>query len=276
MKRSQLALFKSVMALLLCFSMLIGATFAWFTDSVSSGTNMIAAGSLDIELDYLAKDGTWKTVNASTEVLDKNALWEPGYTEVAYLRITNAGSLALKYALGIGILAETGSINAAGEAFKLSDHIKFGVVESETPITYAGREEARNALTETKFIREGLTTKSSMTNKGDVRYLALVVYMPEEVGNVANYATGATPPEIKLGIELVATQEVHESDSFGTDYDTGATMPGFSFPENLISDNASANVTVDAENKVAGEVNIQGTTSNAFVPDGVLLETSLG
>lgn len=272
MKHKKRALFQSVISLILCFSMLVGTTFAWFTDSVSSGTNMIAAGSLDIELDYLAADGTWKPVDADTEVLDKDALWEPGYTEVAYLRITNAGTLALKYALGIGILSETGSVNAAGEAFKLSDYIEFGVVESETAISYADRAAARNALSETKYIHEGYGSTYSMKNKGDVRYIALVVYMPESVGNAANYATGQNPPEIELGIELVATQEVHESDSFGSDYDTNAELPGFTFPENVFGDSATEGVTTDDDNKVAEGITIQGSSTNAVIPAGVQLE----
>ena len=272
MKHKKKVLFQSLISLLLCFSMLVGITFAWFTDGVSSGTNMIAAGSLDIELDYLAADGTWKPVDENTEVLDKDALWEPGHTEVAYLRITNAGSLALKYALGIGILGEIGSTNTAGEAFKLSDYIEFGVVESESEITYAERADARNALTETKLIREGYSSEYSMKNKGDVRYVALVVYMPESVGNAANYATGKNPPKIELGIELVATQEVHESDSFGKDYDTGAVVPGFTFPENVFGESATEGVTADANNKVAADVTIQGSSTNAVIPAGVQLE----
>ena len=44
------ALISSVLALVLCFTMLLGTTYAWFTDSVTSATNIIAAGNLDIEL----------------------------------------------------------------------------------------------------------------------------------------------------------------------------------------------------------------------------------
>lgn len=272
MKHKKKALFQSLISLLLCFSMLVGTTFAWFTDGVSSGTNMIAAGNLDIEMEYLDADGSWKKVDENTEVLDKKALWEPGYTEVAYLKISNAGNLALKYALGIGVLAETGSVNIKGEEFKLSEHIRFGLVESEAPVTYADRMTARNALTTSKAISEGYSTEYTLNQNGDVRYVALVVYMPEEVGNAANYATGATPPEIKLGIELVATQADYESDSFGTGYDTDAEMPGFSFPQNVFGDNTSSDVTTDDENKVATGITIEGANTNAVIPAGVQLE----
>ena len=98
--------------------------------------------------------------------------------------------------------------------------------------------------------------------------------MPEKVDNVAKPKTGATPPEIKLGIELVATQtpDADESDSFGTDYDEKAELPSFSFPENTYSENPSAGVTANTENKVETEVTIQGSNTSAVIPAGVQLE----
>ena len=132
MKKSRFTLFQSVISLLLCFSMLVGTTFAWFTDGVSSANNLIATGNLDVELEYLDENNQWAPITEETAVLDNNALWEPGHTEVAYLRIRNAGELALKYAFGVGILKEIGSVNVAGDAFRLSEYIQFGVIETET------------------------------------------------------------------------------------------------------------------------------------------------
>ena len=90
----------SALSLLLCLSMLVGTTFAWFTDSVSSGKNRITAGNLDVELEYFVKGETaaedkWVTVQDATDLFS-DKLWEPGHTEVVYLKITNAGSLAMK------------------------------------------------------------------------------------------------------------------------------------------------------------------------------------
>lgn len=272
MKNKKKTLFQSLVSLILCFSMLVGTTFAWFTDSVSSGTNIIATGNLDVEMEYLDSDGNWKKVDENTEVLDKDALWEPGHTEVACLKISNAGDLALKYALGIGIVQETGSINSMGESFKLSNYIEFGVVETESEVAYDNRIEARNAVTNSKKINEGYSSEYTLNSNGDVRYATLVVYMPEDVGNVANYATGANPPEIKLGIELVATQADYESDSFGNGYDIEAEMPAFSFPQNVFNDNTSADVTTNNEDKLAEGITIQGANTNAVIPAGVQLE----
>lgn len=275
MKKARFALLQSVLCLLLCVSMLVGTTFAWLTDGISSGVNMIAAGSLDVVLEYLDENGTWTEVDADTHVLDEDALWEPGHCEVVYLRVSNGGALALKYSLGVGILAETGSVNAAGEEFKLSDHIRFGVVETTDPVTYASRNAAIAALPESKPISAGYSSSYSLKEAGEMRYATLVVYMPESVGNAANYATGENPPEIQLGIQLVATQEVHETDSFGDDYDTNATMPGFDFPDNVFGENTSSGVETDSENKLTEELTLQGENTNAIVPAGVQVEAGV-
>ena len=166
-KSTKRALLASVMALLLCFSMLLSTTFAWFTDSVTSGNNIIKSGNLDIELEYAVfnDDGTfkeWKDVKDASDILT-NTLWEPGVTEVAYLRVANAGSLVLKYQLGINILNEIEGKNQKNETFKLSDYIMFGVVEEvngETDAyakTDAGRAAAIAAVTDAKKISAGYT-----------------------------------------------------------------------------------------------------------------------
>lgn len=103
-KRTSLkrTLLLSVMAMLICAAMLAGTTFAWFTDSASTGVNKIAAGNLDIELEYSYDMVTWKNATADTKLFNDGALWEPGHTELVYLRIANKGSLALKYETEFG------------------------------------------------------------------------------------------------------------------------------------------------------------------------------
>ena len=224
-KQTKKALLSSVIALILCCSMLIGTTFAWFTDSVTSANNIIKSGNLDIELEYWDGD-SWEDVEGKSDILT-NTLWEPGVTEVAYLRVANAGSLALKYQLGINIISEIAGVNVAGEAFKLSNYIQFGVVEGVNGETgaYASREAAVAAVTEAKKISAGYTKAASMDD-GQELYLALVVWMPTTVGNEANYKTGTTAPQIDLGINIFATQFTNESDSFDENYDGGAQWIG--------------------------------------------------
>ena len=116
MKRNtKSALISSVLALFLCFPMLLGTTFAWFTDSVTSANNIIKSGNLDITLEYFDIEAdAWKDVKDSADILTGD-LWEPGYTDVAYLRIKNNGSLALKYALSVNIISEKSGVNKDGE-----------------------------------------------------------------------------------------------------------------------------------------------------------------
>lgn len=72
-KSTKRALSASIMSMILCIVLLIGATFAWFTDSVSSGTNVIKAGNLDVKLEY-SKDGTnWTNADGATDLFDSSA-----------------------------------------------------------------------------------------------------------------------------------------------------------------------------------------------------------
>ncbi|MBR2986382.1 MAG: SipW-dependent-type signal peptide-containing protein [Clostridia bacterium] len=229
-KNTRRAFLASLMALLLCVSSLLGTTYAWFTDEVTSSNNIIASGNLDVELEYWT-GSQWKDVNGASDILT-NTLWEPGVTEVAYLRVANAGSLSFKYQLGINIISETAGKNAAGETLTLSDYIMFGVVESVNGETgaYANREAAIAAVTDAQKISAGYAKADSMKS-GDELYLALVVYMPTTVDNAANH-NGKDIPEINLGINVRASQLTSEKDSFDETYDNAATWVG-TIPESL-------------------------------------------
>ena len=224
------ALISSVVSLLLCVSMLLGTTYAWFTDSVTSNNNIIKSGNLDIELEYLDAEGNWQTVDATTNVFMDNALWEPGHTEVVYLKVINKGSLAFNYKLSVNIVEEITSINVYDNELKLSDYIMMGAVDDQDTV-FADRTTAVDTLDADAVtpIKEGYAAAGTLYAANDIptggaseKYLALVVYMPETVGNEANHKTGADVPTIKLGINLLATQETYEADGFGTDYDEGA------------------------------------------------------
>ena len=219
------ALLTSVMALAMCVVMLVGTTFAWFTDTASTAVNKIQAGNLDVELEY-SKDFTdWKKVTDTTKVFEESALWEPGRTEVVYLRVKNAGNLALKYTIGIYNLYDNSGKNVLGNKYNLSDYVKLGAAEATG--AYADRVAAINAvdaeaktlksLGDTGFI--GTTLEANKTQA-----YAMVLYMPTEVGNEAN-PKNADPywaAKVSFGIRVSATQAVSESDSFGNTYDEKA------------------------------------------------------
>ena len=223
-KTTKRALLSSVIALILCFSMLLGTTFAWFTDSVSSGVNTITAGNLDIELEYSKDYSTWAPVQDATQLFADVTLWEPGTTSVVYLRMTNKGTLALKYQFSMNIASETTATSVNGSTFKLSEHLKYGLVDCTG--VYDERNDARQAVAGSAESLANYSKNGTMVGKNDPayvdQYMALVVYMPEDVGNEANYR-GNVVPTIELGLNLVATQQNSERDSFGPDYDTNAT-----------------------------------------------------
>jgi predicted ribosomally synthesized peptide with SipW-like signal peptide len=139
------ALLASFLALLLCFATLLGTTYAWFTDSATTGTNTIKAGNLDVDLQYYTGSLTasidvsdtdhWASFDEDTHVFSDvesddttTNYWEPGHAEVVYLKVSNNGSLALKYNLSVSVSGETEGKTADGKLFKLSDYIMLGSV----------------------------------------------------------------------------------------------------------------------------------------------------
>ena len=109
-KSTKRALLTSVVAMILCFTMLLGTTFAWFTDSVSSNGNVIQSGTLDVKLFQHFENTSVEITDSSDPIFGKidsesanansaDTLWEPGKTQTVYLSIKNDGSLALKYAV---------------------------------------------------------------------------------------------------------------------------------------------------------------------------------
>ncbi|MGN1095502.1 MAG: TasA family protein, partial [Eubacteriales bacterium] len=120
-KTTKRALLSSVLAMLLCVTMLIGTTFAWFTDTASTAVNKIQAGNLDVALEMKDSDGNWVDAEGETLAWQKAAgaeseavLWEPGCTyQLPELRVVNKGNLALKYRIVInGIVGNAKLLDA--------------------------------------------------------------------------------------------------------------------------------------------------------------------
>ncbi|MBO5355402.1 MAG: right-handed parallel beta-helix repeat-containing protein [Clostridia bacterium] len=235
MKSTKRSLLISALSLFLCVAMLAGTTFAWFTDSVSSKNNIITSGNLDVELYWSTDAKNWDKVDENDEIFKDETLWEPGHTEVVYLKVENKGSLSLKYRLGVNIVSEDSGINAAGDVFFLSDYIQMGVdfqgAENKGPFAdrkaaIAKVESAATKISAGYSKSSVLYSANNAEKRTSAEYAALVVYMPETVGNVANHQTGTNPPAIQLGLDVFATQYTYEEDSFGADYDAGAPWVG--------------------------------------------------
>lgn len=245
-KSTKRALITSALAILMCAAMLIGATFAWFTDTASTAVNKIQAGNLDIELEYSKNFTEWIKVNDTTKLFEESALWEPGRTEVVYLRVKNAGNLALKYTLGIYNLYENRGKNVAGDFYYLSNFVKLGAAEADA--AYADRAAAISA------VQDSAKTLKSIGDTGVVgadlavnneKVYAMVLYMPTEVGNEANPKNKSWAAKVSFGIRVSATQAVSEYDSYGNTYDEKApavlAAESASYGTHEITENMQAN-----------------------------------
>ena len=240
-KATRRALLTSMLSLLLCVSMLVGSTFAWFTDSVTSTNNIIKSGTLDVVLEYKSDwSDEWAPVDENTKIFEEGVLYEPGYTEVVFLRVSNAGTLALKYLLALNIANDEGSTNVYGEEFKLSDYLQVGTyVQDEyssganyadilMPSMFGSRESAlQNVELTTLSSAEAKIRDNAPLLPGEetAQVVAIVLTMPETVGNEANTMTGFDAPYVELGVRLYATQYTHEEDSFDNQYDANVDQP---------------------------------------------------
>ncbi len=263
------ALLTSVTALVMCVVMLVGTTFAWFTDTASTGVNKIQAGNLKMEVTYKnTADGDFKKVDKEIPVFNNNAFWEPGHVEFAVLNVKNIGTLALKYKLGINIASETGSTNVFNKPFKLSDYIEFAVIDGDK--SNLGRDDLVAAATAAgnHVLNVGYTNEDHLLAgaTGSEKTVTLVVWMPKSVGNEANYdAAVAEAPVINLGINVVATQDTVERDSFDETYDKNAQYPEVSYAQVSSQEDLNAALTnpTDANGntttKVAVELKKDGT-----------------
>ena len=249
------ALLTSVTALVMCVVMLAGTTFAWFTDTASTGVNKIQAGNLDIEVKYTLDGENWNNLDGATDIFQKG-LWEPGHTEVVALKVTNTGSLALKYNISMNVVSETEGTNKAGEPYKLSDYLKVKTLAQgandfgNIALGMAFDTRAKDGLaydSEKSFSDVGVLANDQSLQPGmEGNYIIMKVYMPETVGNEANARSTKEAASIEFGINVVATQQQSERDSFGDNYDRDATYPV------IVSNQQQANDAItNAANKKA-------------------------
>ena len=198
-KATKRALLTSVMALVMCVVMLVGTTFAWFTDTASTAVNKIVAGNLDVDIvdeggeTLDGKSLRFKDVNGKTDIL-----WEPGATFFTQgFKIVNKGNLALKYKVVVS--------GTTGDA-KLLKAIEFNVVTEKT-------KEAAEALD-----KEGdLLSNGASAPAAEGVYYYLRGHMKEEAGNEYKNLTLDG-----ISITVYATQYTHEFDSFDDQYDANA------------------------------------------------------
>ena len=232
-KSTKRALISSTLAILMCVAMLIGTTFAWFTDTASTAVNKIQAGNLDIGVEYTLDGETWKDLDGATDIFQKG-LWEPGHTEVVALKFKNNGSLALKYSINMNIVDEKAGINKLNQEYKLSDYLKVKTLSQEASLigdicidmAFSARSDGLGYTTTANFKDATVLDHDLFLAPGEVgNYLIMKVYMPETVGNEANAISTEKTASIRFGLNVVATQTPYEKDSYNNTYDKDATYP---------------------------------------------------
>ena len=265
-KHTKKALFTSVMSLVLCFAMLVGTTFAWFTDSVTSGNNIIKSGNLDVEMYYAdgIEDPTtveWK--DASKEAIFNYDLWEPGYTEVRHIKISNVGNLALKYQL---------QLNANGDVTALTDAIDVYYMDPAVQVSSRTALNESNKLgTLTAVLAEMSKTASGTLEADKDVNVTLALKMRETAGNeYKNLSIGS-----EFSVVLHATQLTSEEDSFGSDYDAYAGLPwdGETVTEALVADEDGVYHITSAADLVAMMNDSKYPNCNKY--QKVVLETNI-
>ena len=218
-KATRRALLSSALSLLLCASMLVGTTFAWFTDEVVSGMNIIAAGNLDIKL--LAND---VEVDSNTKLFSKVEKWEPGVVVYENLQVVNAGSLALKYQMSLNFGKENDL-----EGHKLSEVLQIAIVD---PIPQGADRAAVLASVQNATSLEDFSISGTLNAGVSAEKKAVVIFWaPGENDNLYNANNGketsnGQPLSIEFGVKLFATQQTEEKDSFDHLYDDAAAWTG--------------------------------------------------
>jgi len=223
-KSTKRALLGSVVAMVLCLAMLVGATFAWFTDTASTGVNKIQAGNLDVQLvDENGNSLEGKTLEfkkAANAAEGEAVLWEPGCTyKLPAVYVKNNGNLALKYKVTI-----TG-INGSA---KLNDVIDWTINDADLSADHS--------------LAAGATSEA-LTIKGHMKESAGNEYMNESIDGIA--------------ITVAATQDTVENDSFGNTYDKDAEYPIVAMDtlQELIN-NATEPVSAKLEGNIAGSLTV--------------------
>lgn len=276
MNNTKKELFTSVISLILCISMLLGTTLAWFTDEVTSGTNRIVAGNLDVEV-YWAEsyDGPWYELNdPDHSVVFDYDLWEPGYTQVRYVKIVNKGTLALKYKLNIEPAGPIGEIAqvldvtymsgvTAAQAAAMDERAEFDALTKIGVLNEVITGLHTTTPAEGVILPEGETPWDEDIYAGETICM-MGLHMQEDAGNEYQ---GASIGE-GFYITAVATQYSFEDDSFGSDYDEDIVFPEVTLPQTI-----TTAITLDDSNVVEADTNLDnGSGITALVQAGTKFE----
>ena len=262
----------SILAIITCFAMLLGTTFAWFTDSVNSSSNIISSGNIKLNAYWMdatddpTEESNWIEFNGSPIFNYDN--WEPGYVEAKHIRITNEGTLAFKYKVDIipnGVYSDL--LASVIDVYVLTSAQETNRATITAQENYVGTlKEVIEMPNDTGNAKSGaILPVGSTPNNASLEVVgsdtvSIAFKMQEEVGNdYENLSIGTD-----FDIIISATQYSFEEDDFGSDYDKDAEFP-FVDTAYVPANNGEITLT-------AGDVSV---TIPAFSPSGAYrLETS--
>ena len=202
----QIALALSLCALIVWCILGTGASLAWFTDASPEINNIFHFSEFDLMVSHRLTDGKWEEVDGQTKIFDEEALYEPGYVQVVYLKVENKGTIPFEFYTAVNVNGCIEATNVFGQRFMLQDYLKFGITTADSEDAMKNSVPDRNAAVKLADMPlHNYDTETAVLNPGATKYIALIVRMPEEVGNVANYR-GDTIPEVDLGITVKADQ----------------------------------------------------------------------
>lgn len=203
----KIALSLSLVMLLIWSALGAGTSLAWFTDTDEEIKNVFHFGELDLEVSHRLEDGTWELVDQDTEVFDDQALYEPGYVQVVYLKVENKGTIPFDFKTAVSVADYTVASNVFGQNFHLQDYLKFGLVTADSEAELFELVATRNLAEEiANMPLSNYATDTAALDAGQTVYMALIVRMPKGVDNVANYR-GDVIPRVELGLIVTATQQ---------------------------------------------------------------------
>lgn len=258
----------SIVSLLACVTMLIGTTFAWFTDSVTSANNIIKSGNLDVEM-YWAEgsqsvptnDDEWN--DASTGAIFDYSLWEPGFVQVRHIKIANKGTLDLKYKV---------SILANGEVSDLTDVIDVYYVDPATRVVdRASLTNLPKVGTLSEVLAKFGETGNGKLLAGEADTITLAFKMQESAGNdYQNKSIGTD-----FSVVLNATQLASEFDSFDNQYDVDAVNPTYVSTAKEFIDVLS-DIRNDAKQQIPGATGNKSyrVEANIVLTDDIVIDSS--
>ncbi len=197
----------SVLAIIAWTILGTGASIAWFNDKSNEVNNIFNFAQFELAVSHKLDDGSYEKVDSTTKVFDEEALYEPGYTQVVYLKVENKGTMPFDFKTSVIINGYKEATNVYNIRFNLIDHLKFGMVFADTEPELMEKLSTREkAISYANMPLEAYTSDAAPLGAGEESFVALVIHMPKAVGNEANYGPEG-PPEVDLGLVVKAEQQ---------------------------------------------------------------------